>query len=200
MAPGAPRLVLASGSATRRALLEAAGLRFTVQPAELDEAALKSAMRAQGVEPAAAALHLAEAKAMAVPDPDAVVIGADQLLVCGGEWFDKPPGVPAARTQLLQLRGRSHELLTAVTCRQGGACLWRHLARPSLAMRDFSEAFLDAYLAAEGEAILSSVGAYRLEGFGLHLFDAVDGEHAAVLGLPMIPLLGFLRERGIVLA
>ncbi len=200
MAPGAPRLVLASGSATRRALMQAAGLRFTVHPTDLDEAALKSAMRAQRLDPGDAARRLAEAKAMAVHDPDAVVIGADQLLVCQGEWFDKPADLAAARTQLLHLRGRSHELLTAVVCQRNGACLWQHLARPRLAMRHFSDAFLQAYLAAEGEAILSSVGAYRLEGLGLHLFDAVDGDHAAILGLPMAKLLSFLRESGIVLA
>ena len=199
MAPGAPPLLLASGSATRRGLLAASGLRFTVQPAAVDEAALKAALQAQGAEPAQAALHLAEAKARQVADPDALVIGADQLLVCEGTWFDKPADLAAARAQLLHLRGKAHDLPTAVTCWRSGACVWQHVARPRLAMRPFSDAFLDAYLAAEGEAVLSSVGAYRLEGLGQHLFEQVEGEHAAILGLPMLPLLAFFRDIGVVI-
>jgi septum formation protein len=200
MAPGAPPVVLASGSATRRALMEAAGVRFTVKPMAVDEAAIKAALRVEGADPADAALALADAKARRVRDPEALVIGSDQLLVCGGEWFDKPPDLASARDQLWRLRGRSHVLMTAVTCWRGGRAIWNHVARPRLVMRAFSEVFLDAYLAAEGEAVLSSVGAYRLEGRGMQLFDAAEGEHAAVLGLPMLPLLGFLRQHGVILS
>ncbi len=164
----------------------------------LDEAAIKNAMRG-GASAGDTALALADAKAAFVTDPDALVIGADQMLVCDGLWFDKPPSMDAAREQLLALRGCAHELMTAVVCWRGGHPVWRHLARPRLVMRDFSETFLDAYLAAEGEGVLSSVGAYRLEGLGLQLFDAVDGEHTSVLGLPMLALLGWLRGQGIVL-
>ncbi len=187
-------LVLASGSAIRRTLLEAAGLAFTVRPVAVDEAAMKAALA--GEEPGDVALALADLKARRVRQPGALVIGADQLLVCDGEWFDKPPDLAAARAQLVALRGRSHELVTAVTCWRDGAMLWRHVARPRLTMRAFSDAFLDWYLRVEGEAVLACVGAYRLEGPGVQLFDAVEGEYAAVLGLPLLPLLGFLRQNG----
>ncbi len=198
MAPGAPPLILASGSAARRDLLTAAGLRFRVQPATVDEAAIRASMRAAG-EGGGAALALASAKARQVADPSAIVIGADQMLLCDGRWFDKPPDMAAARAQLWALRGRRHELVTAVACWRAGREVWRHEARPTLTMRRFYEAFLDAYLAAEGDACLASVGAYRVEGPGLQLFERIDGEHAAVLGLPMLALLAFLRESGVLL-
>jgi septum formation protein len=200
MVPGAPPMVLASGSATRSALMQAAGLHFTAKAVAVDEAAIKAALRSEGIDPAEAALVLADAKARRVRDPDVLVIGSDQLLVCEGEWFDKPPDLASARGQLWRLRGRSHTLMTAVTCWRGGRAIWHHVARPRLVMRAFSEAFMDAYLAAEGESLLSSVGAYRLEGCGMQLFEAVEGEHAAVLGLPMLPLLGFLRQHGVIIS
>ena len=200
MAPDAPPVILASGSAARRALLQAAGITFTARPAAVDEAAIKAAMRTSGADAGEAAMALADAKAARVRDGAALVIGADQVLVCDGAWFDKPPDLPAARAQLLQLRGRRHELATAVTCWRGDRPVWHHLAHPALTMRAFSDAFLDAYLAAEGEALLSSVGGYRLEGPGAQLFDAVEGDHAAVLGLPLLPLLGFLRQHGVLRA
>jgi septum formation protein len=200
--PGAPPLVLASSSATRAALLRAAGLPFTVQPAAVDEAALKESAQAEDMPPAEAAVLLADAKAARVArrllreEPEALVIGADSLLVCEGRWFDKPEGLDGARAQLRALRGRTHELISAVVCWRHGARIWHHAATCRLSMRDFSDAFLDAYLAAEGEDITHSVGAYRLEGLGMHLFRAVEGEHAAILGLPMLPLLDFLRQHG----
>ena len=200
MAPGAPGLVLASGSAARRALMDAAGLVFTARAVAVDEAAIKDAMRQAGADAVETALALADAKARRVRDSSALVIGADQLLVCDGEWFDKPVDMAAARAQLLRLRRRSHDLVTAVTCWRDGQAIWHHVARPQLAMRPFSDTFLTAYLNAEGDAVLSSVGAYRLEGLGMQLFDRVEGEHAAVLGLPMLPLLGFLRQHGVILS
>ena len=195
----APALILATASSARRAVLAAAGLRFTAEAAAVDEAAIKESARAEGIAPGEAAMLLAEAKAqrLARRHPEALVIGADQMLVCEGRWFDKPPDMAAARAQLLALRGRPHELMTAMVCWRGGQRVWQHLARPRLTMRDFSEEFLDAYLAAEGEAVLGSVGAYRLEGLGVQLFDAVEGEHSAILGLPLLPLLGFLRQHGV---
>jgi len=197
-----PPLVLASQSAARVTLLHAAGLRFTARPARVDEGAVKAACRAEGLDAADTALTLAGLKAERINDPAALVIGADQILVtlddAGHErWFDKPIDRAAARTHLQALRGRPHRLVTAVVCCRGGAEVWRHLAEPRLRMRRFSDAFLEDYLDAEGDAVLSSVGAYRLEGLGLHLFDAVDGEHSAILGLPMLPLLGFLRQHGV---
>ncbi|HYZ62953.1 MAG TPA: Maf family protein [Acetobacteraceae bacterium] len=193
----APALVLASQSAARQAVLASAGLRFEARPARIDEGEVKRGMRAEGAGPDETALALAGLKAARVRDPEALVIGADQLLVCDGAWFDKPADLAAARAQLEALRGRTHTLVTAVVCRRGGQEIWRHVARPALRMRAFSDAFLEAYLAREGDSILSSVGAYRLEGLGVHLFEAAEGEHAAILGLPLLPLLGFLRQHGV---
>jgi septum formation protein len=194
-----PRLILASASASRQALLRAAGLMFAIQPTHIDEAEVKRTARADGASAEEAALLLAELKARraALRDPEALVIGADQILVCGDDWFDKPADVPAASTQLRTLRGRTHALATAVACQRGGECLWHHLARPQLTMRRFSDAFLDAYLTAEGDDVTTTVGAYRLEGRGIHLFERIEGEHAAILGLPLLELLGFLRQHGL---
>jgi septum formation protein len=195
---GSPPLILASGSTARRAVLAGAGLRFAVRPADVDESVMKAAARAEGVDATAAALRLADAKAARVAqnETQALVIGADQILDCAGTWYDKPPDLAAARRQLLALRGRPHTLATAVVCRRGRHLVWQHTALPRLTMRPFSERFLDAYLAAEGEHVLGSVGAYRLEGPGAQLFAAVDGDHTAILGLPLLPLLAFLREAG----
>ena len=194
-----PELILASASASRRALLTQAGLRFTVQPAAIDEAAVKRAARAEGATAQEAALLLAGLKARRVARgaPEALVIGSDQLLECDGQWFDKPPDLAVARAHLQALRGRTHVLATAVVVQRGERALWQHVAVPRLAMRAFDEAFLDAYLAAEGEDVTATVGAYRLEGRGVHLFAAVEGEHAAILGLPLLPLLAYLRQHGV---
>ncbi len=189
--------MLASESTARAGLLHAAGLRFETRPARIDEAAVKQACRAEGVEAADAATMLAEMKAQRIRDPDALVIGADQLLVCDGAWFDKPADAGEVRAHLMALRGRAHTLVTAMVLTRGGRMVWQHLATPRLTMRPFGDAFLTDYLVAEGDALLSCVGAYRLEGLGLHLFDRVEGEHSAILGLPMLPLLGFLRQHGV---
>jgi septum formation protein len=196
---GAPPLILASQSAARHALLAAAGIAVTARPARIDEAAVKQSARAEGQGPGETALLLAELKAARIRDPDAIVIGADQLLTCEGAWFDKPEDVAAARDQLRALRGRAHVLHTAVVCHRGGQRIWQHVATPRLTMRDFSDAFLEAYLAIEGAQVTASVGAYRLEGPGVQLFAAVEGEHAAILGLPLLALLGFLRQHGVLL-
>ncbi|MFM2147897.1 MAG: hypothetical protein RLZZ187_203 [Pseudomonadota bacterium] len=200
-----PVLVLASSSATRRSLLTRAGLAFEALPALVDEAALKEACQAEKIPAEDAAIILAEAKAERIARrvPDALVIGGDQLLVCKMEdgterWFDKPADMDSARTQLLALRGKTHRLVTATVAWRGGERIWQDVTTPRLTMRNFSEAFLDAYLAAEGEVLLSSVGAYRLEAMGVHLFSRVEGEHSAILGLPLIPLLGFLRQHRVV--
>ena len=197
-----PPLVLASASAARRALLEAAGLRFEAIAAAVDEAAIKESAKAEGIPAADAALMLAEAKARRIAQrrPEALVIGCDQILVLGDRWFDKPEGPEGARAHLRALRGHSHLLVTAVLCWRGGERIWQHVATPRLAMRPVSDAFLDAYLALEGERVTESVGAYRLEGPGVQLFDRVEGEHAAILGLPLLALLGFLRQHGVLLA
>jgi septum formation protein len=193
-------LVRASQSAARAAVLRGAGVAFEARPARVDEAAVKAAGKAEGASAEDVAFVLASMKAERVRAPGQLVVGADQLLVCGDEWFDKPDSVEAARRQLLLLRGRTHQLVTAVVCMKDGSEIWRHVARPVLAMRSFSDAFLDAYLAAEGERVTESVGGYRLEGPGAQLFDRVEGEFAAILGLPLLPLLGFLRQHGVLLA
>jgi septum formation protein len=196
-----PRLVLASASASRRLLLEQAGLRFEARAAHIDEAAVKHGARGVGASADEAALLLAELKAQRIArtDPEAIVIGCDQLLVCEDRWFDKPTDVAEARAHLQALRGRSHVLVTAVLCWRGEQRLWHHVAHPKLIMRAFSDAFLEQYLLAEGSALTTTVGGYRLEGLGVHLFDAVVGEHAAILGLPLLPLLGFLRQHAVVM-
>ncbi len=199
MRPGNPvRLLLASGSGTRLALLGHAGLAVEAIPAHVDEAAIKQAARAEGVDADETALLLAGLKAERVArrEPDALVIGADQILVCEDRWFDKPESVDAAREHLRALRGRTHVLVTAVLCQRGAVRVWHHVEKPRLVMREVSDAFLDNYLAAEGDAVTASVGAYRLEGLGAQLFDGIDGDYFAVLGLPLLPLLGFLRQHG----
>lgn len=194
-----PRLVLASQSAARSALMRDAGLVFETKPAHVDEEMIKEAARKQGVEAAEAALLLAEAKALRVSnnDTDALVIGADQILVCDGIWYSKPANLTEAATQLRSLRGREHELVSALVCHRQGRRMWQHVARSRLTMRNFSDSFLEAYLATEADLVLASVGAYQIEGRGLHLFAQVEGEFSAILGLPMLALLGFLREHGL---
>jgi septum formation protein len=194
-----PPLILASASMARRVVLDGAGLRYAALAAAVDEAAIKEAAQAEGIGPVDTALILADAKAerIARRHPEALVIGCDQLLVCEGAWFDKPADVAAARLHLERLRGRRHELVTAIVCHRHGARAWQHVATPRLTMRAFSDSFLDAYLAAEGEALTQSVGAYRLEGPGVQLFNRIEGEHAAILGLPLLPLLDFLRQHGV---
>ncbi len=195
-----PPLILASQSTARAALLTAAGLAFSAQPARVDEAAVKQSMAREGAGADDAALALAGLKAARIREPGALVIGADQILVCDDAWFDKPATLAMAREHLCFLRGRQHELVTATVCYRDGAEIWRHVERPRLLMRHFSDAFLDRYLEAEGEAVLGSVGAYRLEGLGAQLFADIKGEHSAILGLPLPPLLAFLRGHGVLVA
>ncbi len=195
-------VVLASASTVRARLLAAAGVNFRIKPAELDEGFLKRACRAAERAAADCALALAEAKARQVAGRcgRAVVIGADQLLVCGEVWFDKPANLGQARTQLQTLRGRTHELVTAVCVVQDGSRLWHAVSSPRLTMRNFTDAFLDDYIPAEGTDMLGSVGAYRLEGRGVQLFEQIEGDYFAILGLPLIELLDFLRTKGMILS
>ncbi len=198
----AQRLILASASASRRALLAAAGVTFDVRPADIDEAEIKRGALADGMNVEETALRLADLKATAVArrSPEALVIGADQILVCGGVWFDKPVDVDAAREQLRVLRGRPHVLVTAVVCHRDEDRVWHDVATPRLVMRDFSEDFLEGYLAAEGGTVATTVGAYRLESRGVQLFDSIEGDYSAILGLPLMPLLSFLRRERLLVA
>ncbi len=196
---GGPPLVLASGSAARAAMLRAAGLRFETVPADVDEAALRRPLAARGATAAEAALALAAAKAeeVARTRPGALVLGADQILEHEGEWLEKPAGAAGARAQLRRLSGSAHLLASGAVAVRGGATLWRGAAEARLAVRPLGEAFLDAYLAAAGDSVRESVGGYKIEGLGAQLFARVEGDWFAILGLPLLPLLEFLRGEGI---
>ena len=194
-------VILASASTARAALLRAAGVDFRIVPAKIDEAPLKHAAEQAGTSAIECAIVLAIEKARRVSQraSGALVIGADQVLAAGAEWFDKPGDLTELGAQLRSLRGRTHVLATAVCVAHDGAVLWQATAAPELTMRPFSDDFLSAYLAAEGEKLLGSVGGYHLEGRGAQLFSRINGDYFAVLGLPLIELLGFLRERGAML-
>jgi len=202
MAAMAEPIILASASTARARLLDAAGVPFSIEPAAIDEERIKRRSREAGSSAMSCAQALAVEKARDVSarHPEALVIGADQILVVGVEWFDKPKNLPEARAQLLSLRGRTHVLATAACVVRCDKQLWHATCAPEMTMRSFSEAFLDRYIAAEGGALLGSVGAYRLEGLGVQLFERMIGDHFAVLGLPLLELLDFLRSRGVLLA
>lgn len=200
MSPEArPRLVLASGSATRAKLLRDAGLEILVDPPAVDEGAVKRRLRAEGASVETVALCLADAKAGAVSParPGALVIGADQMLERAGEWFDKPTDRAAAAAQLARLGGGSHRLVTAATIHRDGEAIWRVTTSATLTLRPLSPALIDAYLDRVGDDALASVGAYRIEGPALALFDAVEGDWFTILGLPMREILSFLRPFGL---
>jgi len=195
-----PPLVLASASAARAAMLTRSGVAFVKDASAVDEDEIKRAMRAEGASAEDLAVALAEMKARQVGrrHPGALIVGSDQVLVCEERWFDKPADRAAARAQLLLLRGKSHMLISAAVVLRDGERLWHHIGRAQLTVRPFSEAFLDDYLDAAGDAILGSVGAYQLEGLGVQLFSRVDGDYFTILGMPLLPLLDFLRNHGVV--
>lgn len=195
-------VVLASASATRRRMLEAAGLEVHAEAAAVDEEEVKHSARAAGLRPEEVAEALAEMKAakLARRYANAYVIGADQMLECGGAWFDKPTGLDGARTQLRQLSGRTHRLISCAVVFHNGARVWHQTDHATLTMRALSDAFIDRYLAAMGEEACASVGGYQLEGLGAQLFTQVTGDFFTVLGLPLLPLLGYLRTRGVLIA
>lgn len=192
-------VVLASGSAARRRMLEAAGLEVTVDPPAVDEEEVKLSCKAAGLKPEEVAEALAELKAgrIAKHYPGAHVIGADQMLECGGEWFDKPVDREGARAQLMALSGRTHRLISCAVVMHNGTRIWHHVDHATLTMRTLSPEFLDRYLDAVGPAATSSVGGYQLEGPGAQLFARVTGDFFTILGLPLLPLLDFLRVRGV---
>ncbi|WP_334175636.1 Maf family protein [Pseudoxanthobacter sp.] len=195
-------LVLASRSQARVRLLAEAGIAAEAVPADLDERATERPLSQAGAGPAEIALALAGAKARATAllRPEAIVIGCDQTLDLDGVKFDKAPDVAAARDQLARLCGRTHVLHSAVAVREPDGSLWCHVSDARLTMRPFSNAFLDAYVAAEGEALTGTVGAYRLEGRGIQLFSAIEGDYFTILGLPLLALAGRLRTLGVLLS
>ena len=195
----ASRLILASASTARAALLRAAGVDFTAMPADVDEDALKAGCLAAGQSPASIAGALASAKALVLSstNADALVLGADQVLVHDGRLLSKARDRQSARDQLRALRGGEHQLISAAALVRDGEVVWQDSQCATLAMRDFSDAFLEDYLDRIGDLALSSVGCYHLEGLGAQLFSRVDGDYFTVLGLPLIAVLGALREKGV---
>ena len=191
---GDERLVLASQSRARRMLLENAGLACEAVPADIDERALQS--EAGLVAPYEIALHLAQAKARAVSaaKPNCYVVGADQTLALGERMFNKPAGRQQAMQQLLALAGRTHALHSAIAVVRNGEVLFSHVAVAWMTMRSLTESDVATYLDTAGQAVLSSVCAYQLEGLGVHLFERIEGDHFTILGLPLLSLLAFLRR------
>lgn len=181
-------------------ILERAGIPFVRDPADVDEDALKTEFRRRNEPVESAALALSQAKALHVSKrrPGAFVIGADQMLVCGGRWFDKPKDKNEARDHLLAMRGRSHELISGVCVARDGGVLWNHVETTVMTMIPFGDGFLKSYLEEAGPEVLESVGAYRLEGAGARLFARIEGDYFTILGLPLLPLLAFLREAGVI--
>lgn len=194
----ATQVILASASQARRRLLDNAGVGFACEPASIDEAAIKESLKAEGARPEQAAETLAELKALRVSQrhPGALVIGADQLLDCDGIWFDKPRDRAQAAAQLRALSGRTHRLISAVVVVRDGQRSWHHVATARLTVRPLDAGFIESYLERAGDQVLASVGAYQLEGLGAQLFSAVEGDYFTILGLPLLPLLDYLRNHG----
>lgn len=191
-------IILASGSPFRKKILEDAGVEFTVERPGIDERAVEEAVAASGMTPDDLAQILAEAKAVDVSQnhPGALVIGSDQTLSLDGELFHKPADMEEARRRLLKLSGRTHQLNSAVVIALDGEAIWRHVSIAQLTMRDLDPGFVGRHLSAVGDAALSSVGGYQIEGRGIQLFEKIEGDHFTIVGLPLLPLLEKLRELG----
>ncbi len=196
------RLILASSSKARHTMLKNAGVECEAIASMIDEEGYKQAMKAEGANAAQAAETLAEMKALRMyrQRPDGIVIAADQMLECNGIWFDKPKDRDNARAQLLALRGKTHQLVSAAVIYKEGSRIWGTIDTAHLTMRNFTEEWLDDYLDAAGEDIFQCVGGYQLEGIGAQLFTEVRGDYFTVLGLPLLPLIGFLRDHGVLKA
>lgn len=202
--PEATRLILASGSAARRSLLEATGLIFDVIPANIDEGKIRDAIvgATANVEGSDIASVLAAEKArlVSIEHPNALVVGADQVLTLGGKFFSKAENLAEAREILSMLRGRTHELVSAVALARNGEVHWQTSATAEMTMRSFSDEFLGCYLEKMGERALHIVGCYEIEGPGVQLFEEIDGDYFTILGIPLLELLARLRHEGMVTA
>lgn len=200
-----PLLILASGSASRRQMLEAAGIGFDVEPSTVDEPAVRQSLEAAEAQPLdprrlAAALARAKAEEVSRRHPHAMVVGADQVLALDGRIYEKPKSLDDARRHLLEFRGRTHALHSAVALATAGASVWQFLDTADMTVRAFSPPFLDHYIAKAGPVICTSVGAYQLEGPGIQLFERIEGDYFTILGMPLLALLAELRRRGVVAA
>ena len=193
-------LLLASSSQIRLSLLQNAGVAVTAQPARIDEDAVRASLEADHAKPRDIADTLAELKARKLADrnPTALVLGCDQVLAVNNQVWAKPEGPAQARTQLQTLRGSTHHLHSAMVLYHEAQPIWRHIGTATLTMRNFSDAYLDAYLARNWPAVSGSVGAYMLEGEGIRLFEAIEGDYFTILGLPLLPLLSYLSLRGFI--
>ena len=202
--PETTRLILASGSAARKSLLEAAGLDFDVIPAAIDEVALRSAICKETTCASAAdiasVLAAEKAHVVSLAHEGALVIGADQVLALGGKIFCKAESILEAREVLAMLRGRTHELVSAVALARGGKVHWQTTGAADMTMRQFSDEFLGSYLERLGGRALASVGCYELEGLGVQLFEKIDGDYFTILGIPLLPLLARLRREELITA
>ncbi len=194
-------LILASKSAGRRLALRQTGIPFIVAPARVDERGIERRVQAEGGGPDAVVSMLARAKALAVSsdNPRSLVLGADQAASCEGRLFGKPASLADAKRQLTFLAGRTHRLHSGLALARGGVPLFETVAHADLRMRRLGDEFLDAYLAAAGDAVLSCAGAYEVEGLGVHLFSDIVGDHWTIMGLPLLPLLDALRREGALL-
>ncbi len=192
-------IILASGSASRRSLLTGAGIEAKSIKPNVDEDAAKVAMRADRRSVRDQAMQLAEMKAVKVSRTlPGLVIGGDQMLSLNGEAFDKPVDLGAAKDHIRKLSGQTHHLETAIVVAENGMPVWRYLARPKLTVRTLTESFIDNYVEACGETLLSTVGGYQLEGRGAQLFQRIEGDYFSILGLPLLPLLDYFRVRGVI--
>ena len=192
------RIILASASRFRTALLDNAGIAVEAVPAEIDERAVEAAVDRTGVTPADIAQILAEAKATEVSEryPDAWVVGSDQVLSLDGELLHKAADMGEARRRLLKLSGHTHVLDTGVVLARAGKAVWRHVSTARMTMRPLTPEFVGRYLSQAGSGVLASVGAYQIEGPGIQLFERIEGDHFTIVGLPMLPLLEALRAHG----
>ena len=190
-----PKITLASGSAIRAEILRGAGIPFEIIKPDVDEAEIKTAAAKAGLDPVETAAQLADAKCSHVArQTSGIVIGSDQILEFKGEIYDKPQSMEEARNRFLVMQGAPHTLINAIAVAREGEIIWRHIDRPTLYLRKLTPAEIDQYLSAAGPDILHSVGAYQIEKYGSRLFQKIDGDHYAVLGLSLFPLLALLRR------
>lgn len=195
---GKSPLVLASQSGARKMLLANAGLEFEAVTADIDERGIQAASKLSNPREIGLLLAREKAKAVSAHRPGSYVIGADQTLALGDRLFNKPAGRAQALAQLRDLAGQSHELNSVVTVAHDGKIIFEDVSVARMTMRQMSEAELSAYLDAAGDAVTTSVGAYQLEGIGIHLFERIEGDHFTILGLPLLPLLAFLRSEQLI--